>query len=90
MANRFIQIKSIAGEPVNAGHTRLTPIVRSVHLKIPGMAVGLAWDKAVAVLAETDGQEERLPIRDVTRRIEWSLYGAVLVTALFLWLVRRR
>jgi hypothetical protein len=90
MGNKFIQIKTTAGEPVLAGNARLTPLARSVQIKVPSLGAVLSWDRPVAVIVETAAGEQVLPVRNLTRRLQLILIGASLVGLLLGWLWQRR
>jgi hypothetical protein len=89
--SNLVEIEVRGGEPIiHGGHT-LTPFSRSVRVKIPGLPGGLIWNRPVSVLAHSaDGQEEIIPIHDVTRQIQWSLLGAGLAFGILSWLISRR
>jgi hypothetical protein len=91
MAGSFLELENRAGSPILAGGTRLIPISRALILKFPGMRGGVIWSRPVSVVARfADGQEQVIPIRDVTRRAQLALYGGALIGVLLTWLVRRQ
>lgn len=76
MSTQLIQINTQAGKPVMAGDTKITPFSQSVRLMIPGQLIGFIYNRPVSLLATSpDGQEQVIPIPDVTRRVQFSLLG---------------
>jgi len=76
VSTQLIQINTQAGKPVMAGDTKITPFSQSVRLMIPGQLIGFIYNRPVSLLATSpDGQEQVIPIPDVTRRVQFSLLG---------------
>jgi hypothetical protein len=91
MPGSFFELENRVGEPVLAGDYRIIPISRALILKFPGRRGGIIWNRPVSVVAQTaDGQEQVLPVRDITRQILLALYGSSLLSALLMWLVRKQ
>lgn len=92
MAGPWIQMETRAGEPVTAGGNILIPMARVLRVMLPGMpAGGLIWNRPSAVVVRSaDGQEQVLPVRDVTRQAQWALFGVALALLLPALLLRRR
>ena len=87
---RWITLESRAGEPVQAGARQLTPISNVVRVEIPGWTGGLVWNRPAAILArEADGQENLLPVHDVTRRAQLLILAAGLLGGWLIWLAFR-
>lgn len=63
---------------VDAGGTRVLPLVRVLRLGAPGGGAALVWSRPLAIVA--DGR--RLPVRDVTRRWQLALLVAGLLASL--------
>lgn len=81
------------GNPLAVGRLRLLPFAQSVSLSLPGHRFGLVWSRPVSVLVTgPDGQEQVLEVPDPTRKIVWTLYGLMAVTAIVavLWKALRR
>lgn len=65
----------------------IVPVSRSVHLRAKGVPLGVRWERPVGVLVQGDaGEEQFVPIVDVTRRAQIALF---LLSAAF-WLLMRR
>jgi hypothetical protein len=80
----FVQVATATGPPVQIGATRLIPEVRIVRQRLP--FGGLVLNRPTAVLVEgSDGDHERLPIRDLTRFAQL----AALLVPLPVWLAAR-
>ena len=92
MAHPLVQIETRAGAPLVAGERVLIPMAQVVRLQLPGPAVGgLIWNRPVSVVSRTaDGQEQVLPVQDVTRQAQLALLGLCLVTALVVPVFFRR
>jgi len=72
-----------AGTEIQAGDKKLTPFIKTWRFKAPGSNFAMTWNRPDSVLARSaTGQEQILPIPDLTRRIIWSLLGACLGAAL--------
>jgi len=52
---------------------------------------GLVWNRPISILTiEADGKEQVIPIRDRTREIVWTLYGALGFLAVMTALIEQR
>jgi hypothetical protein len=79
------------GEPYLAGDTRITPFARVLRIQLPGPFKGLIWNRPTSVLVKTpDGQEQIIPVRDVTRQAQLALLGIGLLGGLLVVLVSGR
>jgi hypothetical protein len=79
------------GEPILYDGGQLTPFSRSrvFHSRWPPAV--LIWNRPAAVLVKKDdGEEQVIPIVDITRRWQVGLLGGALVAALFIWLEMRK
>ena len=91
MPGSFFELENRVGAPVIAGETRIIPISRALVLKFPGLKGGIIWNRPVSIVAQTaDGQEQVLPVRDVTRQVQLALYGGALLGTLLMWLASRQ
>lgn len=91
MLSRFLQIDTRAGDPIPVGDTTILPLARSLRLRLPGRWGGLIWNRPASVVVQTaDGQEYTLPVRDVTRQVQFALIGGGLMGVIFVWLLTRR
>lgn len=71
-----LQFETRPGQTLRVGKTRLTPFAQSFQLTLPGLPGGLIWNRPVSILAQyPDGREEVTPIPDLTRRIQFTIYG---------------
>jgi hypothetical protein len=79
----WLQIETHAGQTLDNRGWRLTPFAQSLRIRWPFLGGGLVWNRPVSVLAVApDGQENVLPVNDVTRQIVWTLYALALLAAL--------
>jgi hypothetical protein len=86
----FLTNETRQGEPIAFKSVRLVPITRTFSIRIPGFPAILVWNRPVSVrVIGSDGQEQILPIQDVTRLMLWALAGATLFIWLISWLTRK-
>lgn len=80
-----------AGEEINVGEKTLVPFSNVWRIKFPGDQSGsVVWNRPSAVLVRSaDGEEQILPIYDLTRRIILSLLAACLGSILVFGLVSK-
>ena len=60
----FVQVQSVAGQPVTHGGITVTPQAQTI--RINGFNGRWFWVRPTSVLVEQDGSQERIPIVDVT------------------------
>ncbi len=86
----FISYETRASEPIQAGSQTLTLFSKSFSVRIPGLPIGLIWNRPVSILAvSAGGSEQIIPIKDTTRRIVVALFAASMGVALFSLLFQR-
>jgi hypothetical protein len=86
----LVAIETRAGEPIQAGNRTLIPFARSLRFQLPGRPGGLIWTCPASLLVkDSDGQEQVLPIPDITRRIQLGLLGLCL-GMLLMWILPSR
>lgn len=87
--NQMIHVETHWGEPVMAGDAEIVPCSQSLTVRWPWG--GYVWNRPVGVLVRRGGEEQRVPIVDVTlvARIVLFALGAVSTLA-FLILQNRR
>jgi hypothetical protein len=79
-----------AGDEIQAGDKTLTPFVKSWRLQLPGQSGGMVWNRPASVFVRApDGQEQIIPIHDLTRRVICSLLGVCLGAVVLVWLITR-
>jgi hypothetical protein len=79
-----------AGDEIQAGDKILTPFVKTWRLQFPGRSGGIVWNRSDSVLVRTpEGQEQVIPIPDLTRRVICSLLGACLGAVMLVWLITK-
>ena len=83
----IISVEHHSGRPIRTGGVTLVPFSQALCIHLPGWTGGFVWNRPESVLViQADGQEQVLPIQDVTRQIVWSVLGATAVVAYLLWL----
>lgn len=79
------------GEPVTAGATQVTPLVKTFKLSFPIISGGLVWNRPYAVEVHTaDGEPWSLPVPDITRQAQIALLAMGLIGVLLIALVSRK
>jgi len=87
---RWITLENRAGEVIQVGNHRLTPLSSNVRIQVPGWSGGLIWNRPTAILvSEADGQETLLPVRDITRLGQVLILAAGLLGSWLIWLTFR-
>jgi hypothetical protein len=82
MRQHFVSLEKHIGPPLRAGNHVIRLEARSLRLTVPG-AGSLIWTRAVSVQVQSPGGEERIiPVRDVTRWVELTLWAAPALLAL--------
>jgi hypothetical protein len=89
-ANQIFEVETNIGEPIFYEGGRLIPFSRSLVFRSPWRHAILIWNRPAAVLVKkNDGQEQVIPIVDVTRRWQIALFGAALLGGLLISLGKR-
>lgn len=86
-----MRLETTTGEPVAVGEVTATPQSQALTAHWP--RGGWVWNRPVAILVKKGGEEERVPIVDVTRMAQLALYAfslAFVVLGLVMWLTGRR
>jgi len=79
------------GEPFRVGEQTITVISRVLHLQVPGMMVGLVWNRPAEVRVETKGASDViLPVIDETRWVQIVLLGLGIAGSIVLSVLFRR
>lgn len=72
------------------GDRRIVPMAKVWQIRFPGSVGGVIWNRPHSVVVQSDGgEEEVLPVRDVTRRAQLSLLGGSLIGVLLVGLILR-
>lgn len=78
------------GETKQVGDFQITPMTRVLKVRFPGYHAGLIWNRPKQVIVRTsDGQENILPVRDVTRLVIWAILAGGLLGAIVIGLMYR-
>ncbi len=90
MANPLIRYETRAGQPIQAAGRRITPFSKALIIRFPGFPGGLIWNRPVSVaVTGEDGQEQVIPVVDVTRMAIWGLFSGWLMVMAILWLLSK-
>lgn len=72
---------------VRAGGLTLVSAAHHVRARVPGLPLGLSWQRPAAVFVKrADGGVREVPVRDVTRRLQVGVLAAAAVAGLVLWI----
>lgn len=86
----FIQLENRAGKIISHGDLRIVPFSQALVLRLPGLPVGLVWNRPTAVWVRTaDGKEQTLPIVDETLLAIVRWFGLAALFGALVWLLRR-
>jgi hypothetical protein len=78
------------GDTRQVGDLEITPLTQVLKIHLPGHHAGLIWNRPKAVIVRSsDGQENILPVRDVTRLVIWSMLAGGLLGAIMIGLMHR-
>jgi hypothetical protein len=91
MPEPIFQFEQKAGDPFLVGGVKIVPFAQSLHIRNPFWRLsGLVWNRPSSVMVvSADGQEQVLPVHDVTRWIQLSLLAAGFGSSLLIWLLFR-
>ena len=90
MTNNLIALETYAGEPIKSGNRKIIPFSQALTIRFPFFNSGLVWNRSVSVLeVSPDGEEQVLPIQDVTRISQIFLLGIGALASFFIWLIFR-
>ena len=90
MSNSLLRIETLTGQPVKVKDAQLRLRSQVIQLRFPFISGGLIWNRPVAVLVRTaDGQDQILPIRDMTRTAMLVLAGLCFAST-FLFMIYKR
>ncbi len=89
------EVETRAGSPIRVGQTRLIPFTQTIRVQLPGMPGrlpgGMVWRRPTAILAQSpDGRETVVPIRDITRQAQLTLFGLGLLGTFLIWFIHRK
>jgi hypothetical protein len=91
MLTPLLRIETLTGQPIKVKGAQLRVRSQVVQLRLPVITGGLIWNRPVAVLVQAvDGQDQLLPIPDLTRTAVLALTVLSLAMAFLLMLFRRK
>jgi hypothetical protein len=90
MPTSLLRIETLTSQPVKVKDTQLRVRSQVLQLRFPFISGGLIWNRPVAVLVHAaEGQDQILPVPDVTRAATLALFVLSLVST-FLFISFRR
>lgn len=84
----ILQIKSVRGERIEFEDTAVTPLSKSLVLRLP--IGGFVWNRPVGIEVEKDQNIERIPIIDVTLMVQLGLFAIGTILTIAFWLISRK
>jgi hypothetical protein len=91
VTNSLLRIETLTSQPLRVKDAQLRVRSRVVQLRLPMVNGGLIWNRPAAVLVRTpDGQDQTLPVPDVTRSVVLALGLLCFASTLLLRLFRRK
>lgn len=86
----IIETEVRTGETWHVGNYEITPTNQVLKILIPGNHGGIIWNRPKAVIVKSDdGQEQILPVPDITRIAIWAMLAGGFVGALIMGLLFR-
>ena len=86
----IISSETKTGEAKQVGNYHLTPLSQVFKIQFPGGHAGLVWNRPKAVVVRTtDGQEQVLPVTDVTRVTIWAMLAGGIAGIIAMGLLSR-
>jgi hypothetical protein len=87
-SGQIIVTEEQAGEPLEAGGYRLTPMGKATRLHVPGTLYRAVWNRPSSIVAETpEGETVVIPIKDYTRIAQVTILGIGIGVSALLWLL---
>lgn len=84
-----IEWRDTRGNPVTVGERTITPVASSLVVRWPGG--GFVWSGPAAVVVEQEEATERIPVRNLNRRVLWAMkVGTVALISVCVARNRRR
>ena len=85
MAHRWLEIETLSPGPIRLGTATIIPFARVVRLRAPFFSGGLTWVSPMNVVVARNGRFEQVAVRDVTRQVQYGLWGLTITLGLWLW-----
>ena len=83
---QYIQWQTLSGEPIIAGDVVVTPESQALIVRFP--SGGFVWNRPVALRVEDASGVSRIPVPDITRYVQWSLFAVSAILTFAVWLLR--
>lgn len=87
-SKQLFQWQSGSSHPVSAGEVTVTPQAQALIVRRPNG--GLVWNRPSAIVVEQSGQTQRIPIYDLTRILQLSLFAISAACWIGILLYQRR
>ena len=91
MSTSLLRVETLTGQSIRVKNTEIRVRSQVIQFRLPVVIGGLSWNRPVAVLVRTwDGQEQMLPIPDLTRIAVLTLVGLCFGCVFLLILFRHK
>lgn len=81
--SKLIQWQTNESRAVTAHGITIRPLSQALIIQLPWGS--FVWNRPAALLVDWDGRTEQIPIIDVTRRVQWGLWGLLALVLLISW-----
>jgi hypothetical protein len=85
---QYIQWRRFSGKSVARDDVVVTPESQALIVRFP--FGGFVWNRPVSVRVEDSNGVIQIPVPDVTRYVQWSLFAVSAILTFSVWLVRRK
>lgn len=83
---QWLSSRILSSDPILFGARRMVVRSHAIQLSLPFVKGGVVWNRPFAVqVQEGNGQEQSLPVVDVTRIAQLLILAAGLMAASFVW-----
>jgi hypothetical protein len=90
MQTSMLRVETLTSPPITIQDARVHVRSQVIQLRFPAIHGGVIWNRPVAVVVRlVNGQEETVPIPDVTRAVMLTLAGLCLTGMLVRIFIRR-
>jgi hypothetical protein len=78
-----------SGEALLVGDYKITPQAQQFRIRFPGHQAALIWNRPHAVIVNRGaGNEDIVPVKDVTRVVIWSMLAGGLLGAILIAMMK--
>jgi hypothetical protein len=87
MASSWLSLETRAGRLIQIRGVKVIPFSQTLVIRLPFIHGGLVWNRPAALwMQNADGQEQIVPVRDITRMRVLTWLGVGLLGSSLAWL----